>query len=122
MREKSLVILIVCLSLMGCSQYKEKSFYRDKLEDILGVKIPETFIVLFYRSDGAIGGDYTDEFEVQFKKQDFDLVMHRLDTSKFETVAGKDILYINRTTIDDERISIIITKKKYRIQYCIAKL
>ena len=105
--------LIAVLTIVSCGA-ADKSELHGKLESLLSIDIPQEFDVINYREGGL--NDYTIRYEIQFKSDDFDLILSRLDLSEWDNLYSG--LYTRDFVIDDRSYEYIeITMDDRMITY-----
>lgn len=120
MKNISLLFCILLFSFFSCSEKKEKKYYSDKVELLIGFKIPQNFI-LTQDKQGYAFGDYTETFEIQFNATDFNVLFNKLVNLKVEKI--NDTIYqISKKISDNEREDLLIYYKSHIIKFSHAEL
>jgi hypothetical protein len=109
-------ILFICLD---CNHKVDSKTYIDKIESIIGFRVPNRFETIDKNQTQAFG-DYIDIFELKFNRSDFDSIFKIL-VIKSEKV-NDSIFQINKIISNNERINLLIFPKKQTIKYSHAEL
>ena len=119
MKKKIIFIIIICIILLvvfinSCKE--NKSYYIKEVNNNFGIEIPNRFTILKHRTPFSLH-DYTNEFDLQFEKKDFDSIINRIDTNIFVKEINDDQIYIKKTISNREFYSIIFFTKDNTIRY-----
>lgn len=115
MRYLGLISLVILL--FSCNNNtNNQNYYKSILEKKLKIKISDNFTLVEHNSDFAIG-DYNERFKLKLSKNDFDIMLNSVDSSKLKKIINMNLYYFNINDTKGEFISIIFDPAEYTVQY-----
>ncbi len=121
MKKYVLIFIMICfiVILFGCNNNTEDYIHcQNTLEKTINTTISDNFLLIEHHRDFAIG-DYTEQFKLKLSKDDFNLMLNSIDSSRLKKVINTNLYYFNINNSKNEFISIIFNPTKYTVQYSI---
>lgn len=114
---KILILLTSLLITYSCNSISDtKKNCKQKLEIELQIKIPYDFKIINIKSNSAIG-DYSEEFTLSFSEKNYRSILKAIDSSRIVRVPDKNWYSFQKTTKENEFISITFDSDKSEITY-----
>jgi|GEM_PF-1553083 len=79
---KALLILLLPLFMVGCDSKPNDKECRDKFQQALKIHISDRIKITDYEMNAAVGGDYSESFNVHLQKEEFYKIKNELNLQK----------------------------------------